>query len=66
MTTYRFSPSLRTIGGFIPFGRMEQYCLNKATDEELRSLIWGNLTPQWLIDEAQCELHNREEADYYG
>ena len=63
---HRFTPPPRVTGGAIPYDGMEQYCLDEATDEELRSLIVGDLTPTWLIDEAKCELHSREEADYYG
>lgn len=63
MKTRRFSPPIRAIGGAVPFDGMEQYCLDEATDEELHRLIQGDLTPQWLIDEARAELESRSYND---
>lgn len=61
--THRFSPPPRAIGGAAPFDGMEQYCLDEASDEELHSFIRGDLTPNWLIEEAKAELRRRTEED---
>lgn len=63
MTTHRFHPVPAPpthIGGAVPCDGIEQYCLEEASDEELKSLINGDLTPNWLIKEAEAELEERD------
>ena len=58
--TTRFRPPPPAVGGAIPFDGMELYALDEATDEELYRLICEDLTPTWLVYEAQCEQDKRE------
>ena len=62
MTTRRFSPPPRHIGGAVPFDGMEQYHLEEATDKELIKIIRNDYSPNWLIDAARAELRSRMES----